>query len=154
MNKTKLTYLIHEDFPRYDPILKWFVAAILSLTLVPAIILSYIDIISAWALLFVTALDALLFYIIIPRKYQVFSDRVRIVLGGPFSIDLRFSTIEEARIVSGAKTFVYWGLRMATSSKGVIEIVRRPGIDVVISPRDSDSFLGQLKETMNTYRTD
>ena len=154
MTSTKLTYLIYEDFPRYDPILKWVVVAILSLTLLPAIVLLYIDIVGAWALFFGTVLDALLFYIIIPRRYQVFSDRIRIVLGKPFSINLKFSVIKDSRIVSSSKAFIYWGLKMATSSKGMIEIVRQSGIDVVISPRDSETFLRQLKEAMNTYRTD
>ena len=99
MTSTKLTYLIYEDFPRYDPILKWVVVAILSLTLLPAIVLLYIDIVGAWALFFGTVLNALLFYIIIPRRYQVFSDRIRIVLGKPFSINLKFSVIKDSRIV-------------------------------------------------------
>ena len=149
-----LKYLVYENRPRYDSSLKWLVSAILGLTFIPAIILLNIDIIGPWALLAGTALDALLLYIIIPRKYQVFSDRVKIVLGGPFSIDLRFSTIEEVCAVTDTKTFVYWGVRMATSSKGIIEIVRQSGIDVVISPRDSDTFLGQIREAMDTHRTD
>ena len=141
MTKTMSSYLVYEDSPRYDQQLKWLVAAILSLTLIPGIIFLYTDIIGAWVLLAATALDALLFYIIIPRQYQVFSDKVKIVLGSPFSINLPFSSIKKVHSASNISAYIYWGLRMAPSAKGVIEIVRQPGIDVVISPRNSDTFV-------------
>jgi hypothetical protein len=154
MNKANSAYLVYEDSPRYDPQIKWVVAAVLSLTLIPGIILLYTDIIDAWILLAATALDALLFYVIIPRQYQVFSDKVKIVLGGPFSINLPFSSIKEVRSASSISAYIYWGLRMAPSAKGVIEIVRQPGIDVVISPRDSDTFVKQLKAALDTFKND
>ncbi len=154
MTKTMSSYLVYEDSPRYDQQLKWLVAAILSLTLIPGIIFLYTDIIGAWVLLAATALDALLFYIIIPRQYQVFSDKVKIVLGGPFSINLPFSSIKKVRSASNISAYIYWGLRMAPSAKGVIEIVRQPGIDVVISPRDSDTFVKQLEAALNTFVND
>jgi hypothetical protein len=148
------SYLVYEDSPRYDQQLKWLVAAILSLTFIPGIIFLYTDIIGAWVLLAATALDALLFYIIIPRQYQVFSDKVKIVLGGPFSINLSFSSIKKVHSASNISAYIYWGLRMAPSAKGVIEIVRQPGIDVVISPRDSDTFVKQLEAALNTFVND
>ena len=151
MTKTMPPYLVYEDSPRYDPQLKWVVAAVINLTLIPGILLLYTDIIGAWVLLAATALEALLFYIIIPRQYQVFSDKVKIVLGGPFSINLPFSSIKEVHSASSISPYIYWGLRMAPSAKGVIEIVRQPGIDVVISPRDSDTFVKQLKTALDTY---
>jgi hypothetical protein len=98
-----------------------------------------------WVMLVTMVFELALFYFIIPRKYQIFNDRVRIVLGGPIKIDLPFSTIREARPARGQEAFVYWGLRMATSGEGVVEIARRGGgLDVVISPRDRDTFLEQL----------
>jgi hypothetical protein len=154
MTKANSAYLVYEDSPRYDPQIKWVVAAILSLTLIPGIILLYTDIMGAWVLLVATALDALLFYIIIPRQYQVFSDKVKIVLGGPFSINLPFSSIKRVHSASNISAYIYWGLRMAPSAKGVIEIVRQPGIDVVISPRDSVTFVQQLKAALNTFVID
>ena len=154
MTKTMSPYLTYEDSPRYDPQLKWVVAAVINLTLIPGILLLYIDIIGAWVLLAATALEALLFYIIIPRQYQVFSDKVKIVLGGPFSINLPFSSIKEVHSASSISAYIYWGLRMAPSAKGVIEIVRQPGIDVVISPRNSDTFVKQLEAALNTFVND
>ena len=154
MTKANSAYLVYEDSPRYDPQIKWVVAAVLSLTFIPGIILLYTDIIGSLVLLAATALDGLLFYIIIPRQYQIFSDKVKIVLGGPFSINLPFSSINKVHSASNISAYIYWGLRMAPSAKGVIEIVRQPGIDVVISPRDSDTFVMQLQATLNSFVND
>jgi hypothetical protein len=91
---------------------------------------------------------ALLFKLIMPQRYQVYSDRMRIVLGGPFAWNIPFSTIKEARTASGSKAFAYNGVRFATSSKGVVEITRSRGCSVVISPSNKDIFLEQLHRAM------
>ena len=83
-----------------------------------------------------------------PQRYQVFSDRLRIVFGGPFAWNIPFSTIKEARAASGSKAFAYSGVRFATSYKGVVEISRSRGCSVVISPSNKDIFLEQLNRAM------
>ena len=50
----------------------------------------------------------------------------------------------------GSKAFVYWGIRFATSSKGVVEIVRKKGLNLVISPRNDDMFLEQLNQALQS----
>lgn len=97
----------------------------------------------------ITVFDALLFNAVIPRRFQIFQDRVRVVLGRPFVFNIPFSTIREVRSVSGSKAFAYWGLRFATSSKAVVEIVRHKGLNVVISPANKNMFLEQLTQALN-----
>ncbi|MEN8613986.1 hypothetical protein ABFB09_01700 [Dehalogenimonas sp. THU2] len=93
--------------------------------------------------------ESALFYFIIPRKYQIFADRLRVVLGGWIKFDVPFSTIRQARVARSIDAFVYWGLRMATSGEGVVEILRRGGgLDLVISPIDRDTFLEQLDQAL------
>ncbi len=41
----------------------------------------------------ITLFDALLFKVILPRQYQIFEDRLRILMGGPFAINIFFSSI-------------------------------------------------------------
>ena len=96
----------------------------------------------------VTVFDALIFHAVLPRRYQIFQDRLRIILGHPFAFNIPFSTIREARSTSGLKAFAYWGLRFATSSKGVVEIVRHQGWNVVISPANEGLFLEQLNQAL------
>ena len=45
---------------------------------------------------------AILFYFITPRKYQIFQDRIRIILGAPFGVNISYSTIREVRRAAGA----------------------------------------------------
>ena len=94
----------------------------------------------------ITLFDALLFKAILPRRYQIFEDRLRILMGGPFAINISFSNIEEAKPASGRKAFAYRSLRLATSTNHVVEIVRKKGLNLVISPSNDDMFLEQLNQ--------
>jgi len=142
------TYLVYEDAPPYDPWLKLTLGGILALTLILGIMLLSIDLLGAWIMFGATAFDALLFYTVLPKRYQVFRDRVKIVLGRPFAIDIPLFTIREARPAPGSKAFVYWGIRLATSSRNVVEIVRSRGLNIVISPANRDAFLEHLGQVL------
>lgn len=148
-----LTYLVHEDIPRVDFWLKLLLASILALTLVLGVWLLFEDIVGAIAMFGITLVDALLFRTIIPRRYQIYSDRIRIVLGSPFALNIPFHDIAEARSVSGWKAFAYRGIRFATSTQSVAEIVRRKGLGVVISPGDRDAFLERLRQALDTTQS-
>ena len=144
--------LLYEDIPRVDMWLKLLLGGIPAVFFVLGIVLLFEnknigDVLVAFG---VAIFYVLLFTAIIPRRYQVYSDRLRIVLGGPFVWNIHFSTIKEARSASGAKAFAYWGVRLATSSKGVVEIVRSRGCSVVISPSNSGLFLEQLNGALES----
>jgi len=47
---------------------------------------------------------------------------------------------------------MYGGLRLATSLKSVVEIVRSKGLNVVISPANRDAFLEQMAQALKDYR--
>ena len=141
-------YLAYEDIPRYDLWLKLILGAILALTLVLGIILLFTDLMAAWAMFGITVFDTLLFKAVIPQRYQIYDDRLKIVLGSPLALNIPLSSIREARSASGRKAFVYWGQRFATSSRNVVEIVCNKGLNVVISPANRDVFLEQLSQTL------
>ncbi|MEL7562857.1 PH domain-containing protein [Dehalogenimonas sp. 4OHTPN] len=138
--------LLYEDTP---PSAAGLVAAVVAFLIIGDLLLGFF-IPEILGIMAVTAVfEAALFYFIVPRKYQVMSDRLRIRLGGPIKMDMPFSTIKEARPGKGTEAWVYWGLRLATSSRGVVEIIRRGGgLDAVISPRDRETFLEQLNLAM------
>jgi len=140
--------LVYEDTPRYDFWLKSILGGVLALTLILGVILLSEDIGAALAMFGVTLFDALLFKAILPRRYQIFQDRVRIVLGGPLAINIPFSNIRTVRTVSARKVFVYWGNRFATSTHSIVEIVRKKGLGFVISPANRDMFLEQLNQAL------
>lgn len=142
--------LLYEDTARYDFWLKVILGSILVLTLVTGVVLLFEDITGALAMFGITLFDALLFKTILPQRFQIFEDRLIIALGSPFAINIPFSNIRDVRSASGSKAFVYWGLRFATSSHGIVEIVRKKGLNLIISPANAETFLEQLNQALGT----
>ena len=93
-------------------------------------------------------LFVLIFYFLMPRRYQIFHNSLKIILGSPLAIDIPFSSIKEVKQSSGVKALVYYGVRFATSTKYVVEVVRNKGLNYVISPKNGEIFLDQLKQAI------
>ena len=145
----RTSILMFEDTPKYDLWLKLILGGVLALTLILGMILIFQDREAALVMFGVTLFDALLFKAILPHRFQIYQDRVRIVLGGPLAIDIPFSNIRTVRAISPRKVFVYWGNRFATSTHSVLEIVRKKGLGFVISPAHRDMFLQQLNQAVS-----
>ena len=141
----KTNILLYEDTPKYDSWLKLILGGVLALTFILGIIFISQETEAAMAMFGITLFDAL-FKAILPRRFQIFEDRLKILLGGPFAINIPFSNIAEAKPASGRKVFAYWGIRFATSIHHVVEIVRKKGLNLVISPKNDDMFLEQLNQ--------
>ena len=142
--------LVYEDTPRYDFLLKLILGGVLALTFILGVILFFEDIRVAWVMFGVTLFDALLFKAILPRRFQIFEDRLKILLGGPFSINILLSNIAEVKSASSREVFAYWGIRFATSTSNVVEVVRKKGLNLIISPRNDDMFLEQLNQALQS----
>ncbi len=152
MSSNQESFLLYEDTAEYDLWLKLLLGGILAFTLVMGFFLLSVDKIGAYIFLGVTVFDALLFYAVLPQRYQIWKDRVRIVLGRPLAVNIPLATIQEARSASGSKAFAYWGVRFATSLKNVVEIVRHRGWNFVISPSNRELFLERLAEALAAVR--
>ncbi|MBI4285031.1 MAG: PH domain-containing protein [Chloroflexi bacterium] len=153
--KTKLKLraaLIYQDTPRYDFWLKAILGGVLLLTFVLGIVLLYEDPIGAWVMFGATVFDALLFKAILPRRFEIFEDRIRIALGGPFALNIPLAHIKEARAGTGRQTMFYSGIRFATSSHSVVEIRRSKGMNLVISPGNRDRFLEETAKALEAAR--
>jgi hypothetical protein len=141
-------YLIHEEKAEYHPLTK-LIAIIPAGLLIGAVVLLFNHEIEAfWILGIEAVLITLLFYYIFPRKFQIYQDAVKIVLGNPFSIAIPLSTIKEARHAGKGSALVYSGIRFATSPRYVIEIVRNKGMNYVITPQNGEVFLEQLNQAI------
>lgn len=141
-----MSALVYEDTPKYDPWVKLLLGGIVAATFIGGVVLLPKDLEAALTMFGVTLFDALLFKVVLPRRFQIFEDKLRIVLGGPFAINIPLSDIVAARPASARKAFAYGGLRFATSTQNLVEIVRRRGLSIVISPANEDTFLEQLNQ--------
>ncbi len=143
--------LILEDRPQVVTWLKWLLGSILGLTFIIGLVFLTIDRLASLVMFAVTLFDAVLFYIIMPRSYQIFADRLKIVLGGPFGVNLPFKDIRLVKRVPGDMAFAANGLRFTTSNKYVLEITRKGKMSVLISPAEGELFVQQLTQTMKNY---
>ncbi len=146
--KTKV--IVYEDTPKYDSWLKLVLGGILALMFIAGVVLIYQDITGALVMFGAALFDAPLFKAILPQRFQIFQDRLRIVLGGPFALNIPFSNIREVRAASASKAFAYWGIRFATSTRNIVEIIPKRGLSLVISPTHVDIFLEQLNQSLST----
>jgi len=143
-------FLLYEDTSRTDMWLKLMLGGILVMFLVLGGVFIFQDKEDAFVMFGIAVFYPLLFKIIMPQRYQIYSDKIRIVLGGPLAWNIPFSTIKEVGAASGAKAFAYSGVRFATSSKNVVEIRRSRGCNVVISPSNKEIFLEQASRAMKS----
>ena len=143
-----MTEPIYEDTPIYAWWLKLIVGVVLVTSLAITGLLLFEEVYAALVALGITALEALLFKAVLPQRFQIFGDRLRIVLGGPLALNIGFSSIVEAREVSGLDVLPNWGIRFMTSTGNLVEIVRHENLNVVIAPANRDIFLQHLHKAI------
>lgn len=141
-------YPIHEERAAYAPGLKWVFALTLAATIVPAILLFSSEPVASWVLLGATVFDAVLLYAILPRRYQILADRVRIVLGAPFAITIGLATIRMVRVATVMESLIFWGIGFVTSPGSAVHISRHQGLDLMISPTNREAFVEQLNQAL------
>lgn len=137
---------LYEDRARYDYWLRLILFGIPLILLSIGIILMPEDREGAIAVFSGSLFIVFLFYLVLPKKYQIFEDKLKILLGWPLYVDISLANISDSQITSGRKVFAYWGIRFATSSKSVVEIIRKRGLNIVISPSNGPLFVDRLNE--------
>ena len=99
----------------------------------------------------ITVFDAILIWCILPKRFLVYEDRLKIVLGGPFSYTIPFRDIITVRQATKDMAWIYWGIRLGTSLKFQVEIERKNGLGVIISPSMENKFIEQLNQAKGNY---
>lgn len=157
--------LIHEDAPKYDLRHKSILVATPTLTFITGV-LAYIDgyrydIISsvmesesktaAVVFLGATVLVVALYWVLLPKRFSIFDDRIEIKFGiRCLNIDL--DKIEEVRPARGRMSSAGFGC--VTSTRDTVEISMKSGINLRISPTNMALFLENLNKTLNPRLSD
>src|SRR4030042_338390 len=132
--------LLHKDTTHRDIRLKLVLAIPVVIILIPALYaLASNDTRTAYEMLVIVAVIIIVMWLIVPRQYLIFDDRLKIVLGGPFSFGVHFNTIKTARIPKGTTFGV--NFPSSLSNNHVVEIVRNRRLSVTITPNERDLFL-------------
>ena len=146
---TKTSYTTR---PRYD---WWFIATVgLAIPGLFAGILIVLAAQGSWTVFAavgsVGAAVLLLLWSVIPRRYEITSDSIRIVLGTPFAQSFELDTVADVRPTRGLHALAYAGIRYAPSTKTAVEILRRSGLSLVISPQDPAAFVAAARRAMES----
>jgi hypothetical protein len=142
--------IIYEDSPHYDVWLKGIMMLPVFFIVMGVYYLFIGQVESAIGLFATTVLMGAIYWAVFPRKYQVLDSKLRIVLGGPFSFNISFNTLETA----GKPEGVSLGLNFATTfiSEHIVEIKRKKGMTVNITPNDRDLFLENLNKAVYEWK--
>ena len=142
--------IVYEEAPRYDSLLKAIMVLPVFFIVFGIYYLIIAEVGAAIAMFATTLLMFAVFWAIFPRKYQILDSKFRIALGGPFSLNVPFDNLETARKPEGA-TF---GINFPTcfSSDRVVQIIRKKGWNVNITPNDPDLFLENLNKALADWR--
>ncbi|MCS7144966.1 MAG: PH domain-containing protein [Archaeoglobaceae archaeon] len=87
------------------------------------------------------------YWAILPRKYEIHDDKLRIVFG-IFSYNIHIKDIAEARKLETKKAFIYKGARFNTSIKNIVEIRKKKGASLLISPSNPEIFIEFLNKAI------
>lgn len=143
---------LFEDKPAYNSLTRWMLGIVIASTLVIGLVLIPFDILGTWIMFGATALIALLLWFTMPRRFLVYEDRLTIKQGGPFAIHIFYPDMIRVHEADREETWSYWGLKLATSSKYVVEIERKNGLGILISPSSEREFIEQVNMAKNNYR--
>jgi hypothetical protein len=142
--------VIYEDSPHYDVWLKGIMMLPVFFILMGLYWLFTDQVEAAIGMFATTLLMGALYWAILPRKYRILDSKFKIVLGGPFSFNIPFDNLEAAGAPEGA-TF---GINFATTfiSEHIVEIKRKRGLTVNITPNNRDQFLENLNKALTDWR--
>jgi len=142
--------LIYEDNPHYDVWLKGIMVLPVFFVIMGVYYLITAQLEAAIGMFAITLLVGAFYWAIFPRKYQILDSKIRIVLGGQFSFNVPFDNLE----LAGKPEGVSLGINFATTflSQHVVEIKRKKGMKVNITPNDRDLFLENLNKALHEWR--
>jgi hypothetical protein len=142
--------VVYEDSPHYDVWLKAIMVLPVFFIILGVYYLFTAQVESAIGLFATTLLMAAFYWAIFPRKYQVLDSKIKIVLGGQFSFNVPFDNLETA----GKPEGVSLGINFATTflSQHVVEIKRKKGMNVNITPNNRELFLENLNKAVYDWK--
>ncbi|MFC2043960.1 PH domain-containing protein [Chloroflexota bacterium] len=100
------------------------------------------------ALLFELIIIGLIFWVVFPRRYQVYEDYLRIVLGGPFSVKVGFGNIKTIEVTSKQILSINFVTKL---TKNYVEIAKKRGLSIAITPGDNDSFVENTNRALSQW---
>jgi hypothetical protein len=101
---------------------------------------------------------AIYYWAATPRKYQIFENRIKIILGGPFSYSVPFDNIALAESGTWKDLWRFFGqfrdFVTCQSGEHLLKIVSVKGGVINITPGNRELFLDNLNKAREKWRTE
>ena len=147
--KYSRSLLLYEDQPSYGLFLRLLFVIVPGVLLAASVYLwSSGEGSGGLALLAEAFLIGFIFWIVFPRSYRVYEDHLRIVLGGPFSVKVGFDRIKAIRVTRRLILSINFVTRL---SWDYVEIARKGGLSVAITPRDNNLFVENANRALSEW---
>jgi hypothetical protein len=141
--------LLYQDEPAYGLFLKLIIFFVPAGLLGGSVyLLSTGEVSGSLALLAEAVFIALIFWMVFPRKYQVYQDHLRIVLGGPIAIKIRFEKIKAVEVTGRTAFTVNFVTRIAWN---YVIIVKKRGLSIAITPKSNELFADNANRALSEW---
>ncbi len=138
--------LLYQDQPTYGAPLKLIIVLMPGLLLAAGVYLWSIGESSGGlALLGETLFISFIFWVIFPRRYEVYEDRLRIALGGPFGVQIGFDQIKAVEVTTRNALTVNFA---TTVTRSYVRIVKKRGLSIAVTPRSKEMFAENATRAM------
>jgi len=141
--------LLYQDEPTYGLFLKLIIVIVPAALMAGSIYLwSSGESSGSLALLAEAFFIGIIFWVIFPRRYQVYEDHIRIVLGGPFSVKVGFNKITAIEATGRMALTVNFATRI---TKTYVRIVNKKGFSIAITPKSNDLFVENANRALSQW---
>jgi hypothetical protein len=141
--------LLYQDDPAYGLLLKLIVVIVPGGLLVTSIYLWFSgEDTGGLVMLSEAFFIGLVFWIVFPRKYQVYDDHLRIVLGGPFAVKIGFDRITAIEVTNRMGLTINFVTRFTWT---YVRIMKRNGLDIAITPKSNELFADNANRALSEW---
>ena len=107
---------------------------------------------SGLTMLVVAFVIGLTFWIVSPRKYQVYEDHLQILLGGPFVVKIRFDQIATIE-VTGRTTAEFTAIKLISKvTNTYVRIGMKKGLSITITPKSDALFVENANRSLRQWQ--
>jgi hypothetical protein len=145
-----MDYLVFEDRPNTDIWLKLIFMLPPMLMFISVFIFAESDPAAIYSAAGVAVMMAVLYVFIMPAKYCILNDKIRIDIRGPFTFNIPFDTITGVRDARWSTVGINFPTSMSRSR--VLEIVRKGRMAVTITPSDKQAFVSSFNKAFNDWK--
>lgn len=149
-----MDYVVYEDKPRTDICLKLIFMLPSALLLITALIFAKTDPAGAVHFIYGAAgmavVMGILYILVLPTRYSILNNKMRIQFRGPFSFNIPFDTVAGIRDARWSTVGINFPTTM--SQAAILEIMRKGRMAVTITPSDKQAFINNFHKAFEDWK--